>query len=919
MPGSRMVNEKRQSGRSQRLTPRNYWNMTTNCWKKFIFLFLLLPVLNLFAQPEDEDPMVEKFRNERTRETDQGFVFGFEEDRDWDKFPDAWTRKRGKEYAHYIDILLDPQEKKSGKASICFHFIGGRAGIQTGMLKIDSYFAYEFSAWVKARNLSRSRVSADIFWYDRKAQLLSQTHTKGLTAAGEWTNTRFRINQVPQGAVYAKLVCLVEGSDKKARVWIDDIRFLKRPRILFTSDREFNIFREKKVSFTININGLAAGNYLLNAKVRDYLGRDVYTTRIPIYFEKKDTYQRKFAPRIDQFGVYKSTFILYRDGEDIASTTASVAVLPPARERLKRSEEVFGVEFTASGIRDHVKHLRSLLALGVYNIKVVLWNEKYNPGTPEDSHRELRNFLKKSVDKKIRNIGVFGPVPGALREDVGVSGGGMADILRSEKDKWMDFFRQTIEMYGFFISIWQIGSNADESFSKKNKSRPAIRNFDILSRLSTWSEMGVPFSVQGKDAVAYVPFEEDRVQFVSVSCAPESDFKQLDRKLEMLKKKKGSDATNKDIWLNINLQSGRRSETDQLVDYVQKAVTARRHGMDMVVAVPYMDSGQGMVNDDYSLRPVFAGHQTVSSLLSNAEYMGTLRELGNDVYGYAFKRENDTVLAVWAAEDTVIRKQLYLGFRIQQIDLMGNTRELKTSKEGEQIFDVSGIPSFFTGLNTELTRTRISISLDDQISLFSRLTFQKQKISLHNNFKKPISGSFYINYPPGWQTRPPIIQFKVPGLESRTFEFEVVPSRIETPGRKEVQIDTTLVMGTRRYRFSSARPQKFESEFDVGVQTMLSQEGGMDVIVNVALSDRSTFNPEKSMSCNVFLEVPGQRALNNSISGLKKGGNAAIATFAIQDTRKIVGKKAIISILEIDGKRFHNQEVILTATGGKRD
>ncbi len=893
--------------------------MTTNCWKRFILLFLLLPVLNLFAQPEDEDSLIKKFRNERTKETEQGFVFGFEEDRDWDKFPDTWTRKRGKKYAHYIDILLDSQEKKSGKASICFHFIGGRAGIQTGMLKIDSYFAYEFAAWVKTRDLSRSRVSVDIVWYDQKAQPFSRSHTKQLTAAEEWTQTKFRINQVPKGAIYARLICMVEGADKKAKVWIDDIRFLKRPRILFTSKREFNIFREKKVSFAVNINGLAAGNYLLSAEVKDYLGQDVYTTRVPIYFEKKDAYTRKFSPRIDQFGVYQSKFILYRNGEDIASTAASIAVLPPPRDRLKKSEEIFGVEFPVSDIPDRSTHLKSLQALGVYNIKMPLWSRDYKPGVRESADKDLRGFLKDCSDKRIRNIGIFGPVPDELRKKMDLSEGGMADILGVEKEKWLEFFRDTMEMYGFFISIWQIGTNMDESFSGKKKSRRAVQNFDVLSRLSTWSEMGVPFSVRGRDAVDYVPFEEDRVQFVSVTCAPESDFLQLDRDLTLLKKKKGGDATNKDIWLNIDLQNGRMSEKKQLVDFARKAVMARRHGMDMIVAAPYMDSDRGMIRDDYSLRPVYAGFMTVSSLLSNAEYLGSLRELGTDVYGYAFKRENDTILAIWAAEDKIIRKKLYLGFRIQQIDLMGNTRELRTTKEGEQIFDVSGIPTFFTGLNTELTRTRLSISLDQRISLFSKLEFQKQKISLHNNFKKSISGSFYINYPPGWQTRPPIIQFKVPGEESRTFEFEVVPSRIETPGIKEVKIDSTLVMGTRRYRFSSARPQIFKSEFDVTVQTMLSQESGMDVIVNVALSDRSTYNPDKTMSCNVFLEIPGQRAMNNSISGLRKGGNAAIATFAIQNTKKIIGKKAIVSILEIDGKRFYNQEVVLTSSGGKRD
>ncbi len=112
------------------------------------------------------------------------FNFGFEqdEDRDFDRQPDGWIRRKGPDFPRYIEGSIDRERGHGGKgASLCFKANGGRITMYSKPIVIDSYHSYVFRGYVRTQMLENDAALVSISLLNHKRQRVQRFLTRPVT------------------------------------------------------------------------------------------------------------------------------------------------------------------------------------------------------------------------------------------------------------------------------------------------------------------------------------------------------------------------------------------------------------------------------------------------------------------------------------------------------------------------------------------------------------------------------------------------------------------------------------------------------------------------------------------------------------------------------------------------------------------
>ncbi len=112
------------------------------------------------------------------------FNFGFEqdEDRDFDRHPDGWIRRKGPDFPRYIEGSIDPEHGHGGKgASLCFKANGGRITMYSKPIVIDPYHSYFFRGYVRTQMLENDAALVSISLLNHKRQRVQRFLTRPIT------------------------------------------------------------------------------------------------------------------------------------------------------------------------------------------------------------------------------------------------------------------------------------------------------------------------------------------------------------------------------------------------------------------------------------------------------------------------------------------------------------------------------------------------------------------------------------------------------------------------------------------------------------------------------------------------------------------------------------------------------------------
>src|SRR5580704_16548340 len=212
------------------------------------------------------------------------FHFGFEEneDRNFDRHPDSWIRRKGPDFPGYIEGSIDRDRGHGGKgASLCFRANGGRITMYSKPIVIDPYHSYVFRGYVRSQMLENDAALVSISLLNHKRQRVQRFLTRPVTGTfKDWCLVTIG-PIVPHEDVHFVVVgCHLlprSRSDIRGAAWFDDLWMGELP--LFSLDSNFQThFREhdSPVVITSHVDGLDPRHaYRLDIAVADAEGKRV--------------------------------------------------------------------------------------------------------------------------------------------------------------------------------------------------------------------------------------------------------------------------------------------------------------------------------------------------------------------------------------------------------------------------------------------------------------------------------------------------------------------------------------------------------------------------------------------------------------------------------------------------------------------
>ena len=255
-------------------------------------------------------------------------------------------------------------------------------------------------------------------------------HTTG------WEIKKQRINILHNSAAYAQIYIRVEGEDKEAKIWIDEARFNKRPRITIDTNKFLHMFNEDELfALNVNVKGLEKAQYFLDVNILDVYNQNIYSSSQPITVLEGDLQLKKevkilITPNekgsfIDKLkseknnlikGAFVVNVILKDEKEEIGGNSIRIGRTKIIkRTRIKDDGEIFGV--TIDKLENSYKLREGLDLMGILRVKIPIWDENLELDGTRLKITEGKNILVdtikevKSGDNQPEIIGVFAPRP----------------------------------------------------------------------------------------------------------------------------------------------------------------------------------------------------------------------------------------------------------------------------------------------------------------------------------------------------------------------------------------------------------------------------------------------------------------------------------------------------------------------------
>jgi len=843
-------------------------------------------------------------------------------------------------YPYYLKIVRDsdPAASHSGTGSVRFELTKGRMALYREYLKpINPDYAYEISGWCRTEGMgpnSEARIIVEWFdknknpitldkeviaWLEKKGKKdhkhtaaprniwdfydplnNSYAHTskpiRGTTSAipgnvNGWVQwgrhlKALRINDIIpkslrlKGLVpepgYVRIMLHVKGDDVGAKIWFDDIKIKRRPKIIFETKRPGHMFnsarwrranrgteKTEKIVFGLEFHGLetqeqsekktpddktrppaAPIRYRREVKVRDFYGRERVLVDDFIKGNEDNKNYDSLKLDIDQFGIFFVEISLYRGQEQVAYLRKKIGRLVPRHTR-GEAREVFSITLDPY-IVDTVKLMPLLEETGVYLAKMRMWHADFNPTTIHEKETAAENFLKAITEPAIgmKAVCLLYRPPETLRAEV-KDYGGMMDIITKPSAVWEAYITKVISIFGSYnITAWQVGGGFDESFYETPALHTGLLQLREVLKRSPSSVVVLP-AVLSKDVKPAVPVKEEKAlsadfQVLSIPVGPSLTPTAFEKEVEALLAGTPTESDAK-RWLVVRLKNLANGNEDlhraQVLDLAKKVTLGKKLGMERISVDDFGETDSGLIDRNYAPNASYYAYRVLAKHLTDAKYLGQFH-LGDDITNYVFRGTRHSVMVVWKNSPGRVTPELrdYFGRQggVKRIDLMGNETILTFDEiQRKQKLAVDEYPVIVTGLDSDLALTRMNLQFTEE-PLLSRYSLQKLGVRIKNQYNQPLTMVLSLAAPIGWKVRPKIQRIVVPKAATNItggkvpgeleVQFNVRPSFIESEGDKLLTAHAEI-RSPGAYNISVLRKKRVESELKVTLTSALEPDG----------------------------------------------------------------------------------------------
>lgn len=832
--------------------------------------------------------------------------FGVNDDKNYDRWPDDWTRRRGTGYPLYLNVeIVEVDRPRAGsqpadsgsQRALRMELDGGAALVYSPLVEVSPLFSYVLSGYLKTEGLTHNVAYAAMMFYDKDRKLLETLESAHHTQSRDWT--RFQIGPVtPESdrvhwAVIALHLAPTTKADLTGTAMFGDLVFAKLPRVsIETLSRNNTFTHPSDVEITCQVSGILQPNPTVRFELEDIHGKSLSIHETAMKADRLDaTSERVFSgsatwrPPIPEYGYYRVLISILGQNDAMATNIAVLQPLP------KSKQGEFGWSLPRGDDSVSLKYLVSLLEdVGIHWVKFPVW---YGD---EDQKRadELAWFAERMSARRINMIGMLDEPPKSVRGLFWDQSKLPVASVFVEPEVWHPTVDPVMTRLSLKVQWWQLGGDHDTSFvnfPNLEETMGAIRK--DFSRFGHQISVGIPWRFVDETPVAK---KKPPWTFLSYVANPSLTAEELELYMST------EPATTAKRWLIMEpLAKSHYSLETRARDLVARMLAAKIQKADGIFVPDPFDPEHGLMTPDGPDKMLLPW-RTTAMMLADATHVGSIR-LPNGSPNEIFVRGDEAVMVIWNEEP--VDEVIYLGERVHQIDVWGGKhrpREIEEDGFVRQEIKVTRLPTFVTGVDPQVAQWRMSFQFDqDRVaSVFGRE--QSLSYSFSNTFDQGVGGSVQLHIPELWEAAPRTAAFKLSANERQRRGFHVTLQPSVNSGEQPIRVDFQFT-ASRDYKFSIYRTLTVGlGDITVELTSRLDENG------NLIVEHQLTNTTDEFVSFNCNLTTSKRRRERKQI--FNRGRGTTTVQFVFPNGAELVGETMWLRVEEIDGSRILNHQII---------
>jgi len=838
------------------------------------------------------------------------YDFENEDDKDFDKQPDGWTRRTGPNYPSYVKTAIDRNLGFHEKQSLRMHVNGGDVTTYSDVVRIDALHSYVFRGRVRTQMLKNNAAILSISFLNQKRQRVQRFLSEPVTGTWQgWHEVKIGPMAPHEDVKFVVIGChLAHGKkmDIRGSVWFDDLWLGSLPQLSLLSNFETHFQKQNQnVQITSKVSGLnPKHSYKLHMEILDAQDQVIQNQDFELETIKpKDNTEAKensadvkpiqWELNPQKYGFYRVRSTLIRNNRvTIQAKETSFAVMDFAEEV---EDGEFGWTISKRIRKELIPDVENISAqAGINWLKISLWQTVY------EEDQQIASRLTALFDqiqfRGITPIGLLNIPPSDLRRKFAKDWLGISEIFTMHPSFWSPTLEPVMTRYSSNVRHWQLGSEVDESFVGL-RSLPETLSIvkQELDRLGRDTQIGLHWNwntpIPSRTQIPH--------GFLSISNPEPLKGPEL---IEKLTESAGSGMPR---WVLLKpLARSKHSLEERGSDLVKRMVAAKIGDAEGIFAYNVFDPEHGLLNENGSPTRLFLPWRTVALALRNAKYMGSLT-LPNNSTNHVFFRNGKAIMVVWNEEP--VTEELFLGENVSEVDVWGMKKSVPRNRTtSRQTLKVGPNPIILLGCSEPIARWRMAVQFKKG-KLASRIDEQEETILGVNTFALGLNGKVTLNLPKEKNGKPKNWEID-PGngwqLQLAANEQFKLPMQLTLPpntslGEERLSIDFEI-SADRLYKFRVYRPYEIGLG-DVGLQVKDYKDENGNLIVEQIITN--TLDDEiLNFQCNLF--VPGDRRHQLVVTKLGNGPDTRF--YIIPNADRLRGEELWLRAEQTDGQRILN-------------
>lgn len=862
--------------------------------------------------------------------------FGNEADKNYDGWPDGWSRRRGAGYPLFlpVSIVNEAGKDQPPQPALKMQLDGGAASIFSPQVPVSPLFSYRVEGLLKTEGLKHDIAYCSLLFFDADGRLLDTHESPHHQNVSDWTSVHIGPIMALHPDTYTAVIGLQlrprdgRTADLNGAAFFKQVRLARLPRVTVKCNQKLHLFSTpQEVEVTCDVSGVLQPDPLVNFTLEDVTGHVIARHEIPlaalpstsnhtlaaakaghasgsghesgkhggrkpdITSADEPSQVRGFAgratwkPPLPGYGFYRIRVTLADTAATRIERTTTLAVVRPMKPA-PRGE--FGWSLPQGDKQLSLQELIGLVAHGgVHWLKFPMWYSDDDTMRPD----RLSWFADRVGALGVQMVGVLDHPPEKVRKTFGDARELPVATLFVEAPLWQPAVDPVMTRLSLKVRWWQIGGDHDTSF---------VGFPQLPAKIDEIKQHFLKYGQEVQVGMAWPWLSEAEAgpwDFLSRTTSPGLTGTESMAYL----KAQGNETSQR--WMMLEPLSPRHYDLQtRSRDLVERMLAAKISRADAVFLTDPFDPHHGVTHEDGTPRELLLPWRTTATLLGGAEYLGTLHLPGGST-NQLFRRGNEAMMVVWNRTPT--EEALYLGEQIEHFDLWGRDIAHRAVVENgipAQAIQVDTLPTFVTGLSLPVALWRIHLAFEtpNLPSVFGR--DQVARYRFRNTFHQGVGGEVKIAVPDDWEITPLTQTFRAAESEDVKQAFDVRFKADTQSGKQMLRLDFKLT-GDRDYAFSAFQPLMV-GVGDIAIETITRLNDAGELVVEQTFVNKT----DDFVSFNCLLFAPGRRRERVQVMNL--GGGRHSASYVLADGRSLLGKTLLLRAEEIDGDRVLNYQIV---------